>query len=90
MKDEFDVALLSCGGYGNPAINRIHDMGKSAIYVVGVLQMYFGVYGSRWERERPYDEVFKNKHWVRPTSDERPKGFENVEGLAIGNKMQIK
>jgi len=81
MKDEFDVALLSCGGYGNPAINRIHDMGKSAIYIGGVLQMYFGVYGSRWERERPLMmKLFKNKHWVRPTSDERPKGFENVEG----------
>lgn len=81
VKDEFDVALVSCGGYGNPVINRIHDMGKSAIYVGGVLQMYFGVYGSRWERERPLMmKLFKNEHWVRPTSDERPQGFENVEG----------
>ena len=56
-------------------------MGKSAIYVGGVLQMYFGVYGSRWERERPLMmKLFKNEHWVRPTSDERPQGFENVEG----------
>lgn len=81
IKDDFDVALVSCGGYGNLVLNRIHDMGKSAIYVGGVLQMYFGVYGSRWERERPLMmKLFKNEHWVRPTSDERPKGFENIEG----------
>ena len=81
VANEFDVALVSCGGYGNPVLNRIHDMGKSAIYVGGVLQMFFGVYGSRWERERPLMmRLFKNEHWVRPTRDERPQGFEGVEG----------
>lgn len=80
IKDKFDIALVSCGGYGNPVVGRIHALGKSAIYVGGVLQMYFGVYGSRWERERPLImRLFKNKHWVRPTSDERPQGFEKVE-----------
>ena len=28
-------------------------MGKPAIYVGGVLQMYFGILGQRWVRERP-------------------------------------
>jgi hypothetical protein len=80
VKDTFDVALVSCGGYGNPILGRIYDMGKSAIYVGGVLQMFFGVYGSRWERERPLVmKLFKNEHWVRPASEERPAGFEKVE-----------
>jgi len=80
VKDNFDIALVSCGGYGNPVVGRIYAMGKSAIYVGGVLQMYFGVYGARWERERPLVmRLFKNQHWVRPTSDERPQGFEKVE-----------
>ena len=80
VKDSFDVALVSCGGYGNPILGRLYEMGKSAIYVGGVLQMYFGVYGSRWERERPLVmKLFKNEHWVRPSNDERPPGFENVE-----------
>lgn len=80
IKDEFDIALVSCGGYGNPVVARIYDLDKSAIYVGGVLQMYFGVYGSRWERERPLVmRLFKNEYWVRPQPDERPDGFENVE-----------
>ena len=80
MKDDFDVALVSCGGYGCPIMGRIYDMGKSAIYVGGVLQMYFGVYGSRWEREREIAmKLFKNDKWIRPASEERPEGFENVE-----------
>jgi len=81
IKNDFDIALVSCGGYGNPILSKIYDMGKSAIYVGGVLQMYFGVYGSRWERERPtIMRLFKNEYWVRPTAQERPAGFENVEG----------
>lgn len=81
VKETFDVALVSCGGYGNPILGRIYEMSKSAIYVGGVLQMYFGVYGSRWERERPMVmKLFKNEYWVRPASEERPAGFEKVEG----------
>lgn len=80
-KGEFDIALVSCGGYGNPIVANIHKMGRSAIYIGGALQMFFGVYGARWERERPLVlRLFKNEHWTRPSEEERPKGFENVEG----------
>lgn len=80
IKDEFDIALLSCGGYGNLIAAEIFKLDKTAIYVGGVLQMYFGIYGSRWERERPdILKIYKNKHWSKPTKNERPKGFENVE-----------
>ena len=81
IRNRFDIALVSCGGYGNPVLGRLHKLGKSAIYVGGVLQMFFGVYGSRWERERPLMmKLFKNEYWVRPTENERPEGFQNVEG----------
>ena len=81
IKDTFDIALLSCGGYGNLACSEIYKMGKSAIYVGGVLQMYFGVYGHRWERERPeIMKLYKNEYWSRPKEEERPDGFTNVEG----------
>ena len=80
IKDTFDIALLSCGGYGNLACSEIYKMGKSAIYVGGVLQMYFGVYGHRWERERPeIMKLYKNEYWSRPKEEERPDGFTNVE-----------
>lgn len=83
IKDGFDVALCSCGGYGNPLLKRLYQIGKSAIYVGGVLQMYFGVYGNRWLNERPLlmkYYVEGNDAWIRPEEKDKPAGCENVEG----------
>lgn len=78
---EFDVALVSCGGYGNLVCNSIYEMGKSAIYVGGVLQMYFGVYGERWLRERKdIMKLYMNEYWSRPKEEERPSNYKNIEG----------
>jgi hypothetical protein len=80
IKDTYDVALCSCGGYGNLVCSALFDMGKSAIYVGGVLQMYFGVYGERWLREHPdIMRMYMNRHWSRPKNKEIPSGFEKVE-----------
>ena len=77
---DFDVALVSCGGYGNPICAHIYEKGKSAIYVGGVLQMYFGILGARWELERPDAvKLFQNKFWTRPSKNERPKNCKKVE-----------
>ncbi len=77
---EFDVALCSCGGYGNPLCHAIRQMGKSAIYVGGVLQMYFGVLGTRWERERPeIVEAYKTADWTRPDASGMPPGHKEIE-----------
>ena len=79
--DTFDVALVSCGGYANPICAHIFDKGKSAMYVGGVLQMYFGILGERWVKERPdIVRLFTNEHWSRPKESERPKNSKNVEG----------
>jgi len=81
IRDTYDVALVSCGGYGNLVCNAIFEQGKSAIYVGGVLQMYFGILGSRWLRERPdILRMFMNEHWTRPKDEEKPMNFSNVEG----------
>jgi hypothetical protein len=75
---EFDVALCSCGGYGNPICAFIYTLGKSAIYVGGVLQMYFGIYGTRWLKERKdVLNLYMTPEWKRPLV--KPKGFEKVE-----------
>ena len=80
IKDSFDIALVSCGGYGNLVCSHIYELGKSAIYVGGVLQMYFGILGARWKRERPdILRLYLNSAWHSPKADERPKGFENIE-----------
>lgn len=81
IKEKYDVALLSCGGYGNIISNHIYEKHhKSAIYVGGVLQMYFGIYGTRWLKERPdIIRLFINKYWKRPKESERPNGHGNIE-----------
>lgn len=77
---DFDVALLSCGGYANPIGSYIYEKGKSAIYVGGVLQMYFGILGARWEKERPdIIKLFANSHWSRPKESEKPAGSNKIE-----------
>lgn len=78
--DDFDVALLSCGGYANPIASYIFSQKKSAIYVGGVLQMYFGILGNRWIQQRPdIVTLFVNSHWKRPKESERPKNSHKVE-----------
>lgn len=75
---EFDVALCSCGGYGNPLCAFIYSLGRSAIYVGGVLQMYFGIYGDRWLREqKDAVNLYLTASWKRRSSP--PKGFEQIE-----------
>jgi hypothetical protein len=80
IKDDYDVALVSCGGYGNLVCNHIYNSGKSAIYVGGTLQMYFGILGSRWLRERSdILRMFLNEHWSRPKESEKPPGHQAIE-----------
>jgi hypothetical protein len=77
---DYDVALVSCGGYGNLVCDYIYTQGKSAIYVGGVLQMYFGIIGNRWMIERQdIIRLFLNENWTRPKNIEKPKGHANVE-----------
>lgn len=77
---EYDVALVSAGGYGNIICNYIYNKGKSAVYVGGVLQMYFGILGSRWLTDRPdVIRLFLNEYWSKPTDEEKPHGYKNIE-----------
>tara|TARA_Y100001938_G_scaffold139309_1_gene206003 strand:- start:3663 stop:4475 length:813 start_codon:yes stop_codon:yes gene_type:complete len=77
---DFDVAFLSCGCYGHPLCGYIYDeMGKSAFYVGGRLQLCFGIMGKRWESEN-FTNSLTNKYWVRPNFEEIPKNHKNIEG----------
>ena len=80
IKDDFDIALCSCGGYANLVCSEIFKLNKSAIYVGGVLQMFFGIYGTRWLKEKPEIlRIYMNKHWSRPSENEKPSGHNNIE-----------
>jgi len=81
IKETYDIALVSAGGYGNLICSHIYKTGKSAIYVGGVLQMYFGINGQRWIRERPdILRLYLNRSWSRPKEFEKPANHANVEG----------
>jgi len=55
--EDFDIALLSCGSYALPIGDFIKNkMRRGAIYVGGVLQLFFGVMGRR------YDSIFFTQH----------------------------
>ena len=75
---DFDVALLSCGPFGVPLLSTIKEMGKQGIYVGGVLQLYFGIRGNRWDTWYHYDDLY-NEYWVRPGEDNRPSGAGQYE-----------
>jgi hypothetical protein len=48
-KIDFDIALLSCGSYAGPLGVEIASMGKKAIYVGGVLNVMFNIFGQRYD-----------------------------------------
>lgn len=72
---DFDIALIGCGAYGFPIAASIKRMGKKAIHIGGATQLIFGIKGKRWENA-PYI----NEYWISPRPEDRPKGFEKVEG----------
>lgn len=76
-KINFDISLLGCGSYGIPLSNFIKtELGKSAIYIGGGLQLYFGIKGKRWDNS-PDVSKFYNEYWVRPN---KTKNSDKVEG----------
>jgi hypothetical protein len=78
-KINFDIALLGCGSYGLPLSMMIRkNLNKSAVYIGGGLQLYFGIKGKRWDNGD--DKVFYNDYWVRPSELEKPRAGNLVEG----------
>lgn len=80
MKEEikskdFDIALLGCGAYGFPLAAYIKSIGKKAVHIGGATQLIFGIKGKRWQ-----NASYINEYWVSPRPEDRPKGFEKVEG----------
>lgn len=80
-KMDFDVALIGCGGYGMSIGAFVKNvMGRQAVHLGGVTQLFFGIRGGRWE-DGPYSR-FYNKFWVRPDEAERPVNYRSHEGGA--------
>lgn len=73
-KIDFDIALIGAGAYGFPLGSFVKNMGKKALHLGGILQLFFGIRG------KYYDQFnYHNEYWTRPLEDEKPKGFKKVE-----------
>lgn len=89
----FDLALLGCGGFGMPLLAYIQKLPHkpSAIYVGGALQLYFGIYGSRWVTDPGYSawtSLYSNA-WTWPLeSDVSFSTIGLVEGSSYVKKGQ--
>ena len=81
-KQDYEICLLGCGAYGFQLASRVKQMGKIAIHMGGSLQTLFGIKGSRWDSK--YSNMY-NDAWVYPSEDEKPKGYEKVEGGCYWN-----
>lgn len=67
---DFDIALIACGSYANPIIATIKRCNKQAIYLGGMLQMYFGIIGNRWLQNNPIANHIRSRinidNFIRP------------------------
>lgn len=79
-QQNFDIALLGCGGYSLLLGAKIKKMGKSAIHLGGATQILFGIRGSRWE-DKPWFIENLNDYWTYPLAGDKPqeKAMENCE-----------
>ena len=71
---DFDIALIGAGAYGFPLGAYIKELGKKAIHIGGMLQLFFGIKGKAWNKLGVY-----NENWTSPKESERPAGYQKVE-----------
>jgi hypothetical protein len=77
-KSNFDVLLVSAGGYSFPLAAHAKEIGKIGINCGGELQLFFGVIGKRWD-DSSNVKKYRNEYWVRPSEAERPANWREIE-----------
>lgn len=76
---EYDIVLTGTGASSLPLISHAKKRKKVGIHLGGPLQLLFGIKGGRWDNG-PIGKYFYNEHWVRPSPEETPLKFKNIEG----------
>lgn len=71
---DFDIALIGAGAYGLPLGAYVKSIGKKAVHVGGILQLFFGIKGKAWNKLGIYNEA-----WTSPMETEVPQDFKKVE-----------
>ena len=77
---DFDLALVSAGGFGMLLCNFIYEKtNASVIYLGGSLQLYFGIMGKRWETNS-FIKKNMNDNWTYPLTQDKPQNINSCEG----------
>ena len=75
----FDIALVSCGGFGMLISDYIYtDLKSSVIYVGGGLQLFFGIIGNRWINS-PDIKKLMNSYWTTVLDADKPANIKLCE-----------
>ena len=71
MADDFDVALVSAGGWG-PLVQEFiaETLNKSSIYMGGALQLHFGIWGGRFFNTSSLANALATSEWTWPEKAE--------------------
>ena len=77
-KIDFDIAIVSAGGYGLPLAAHIKKTGKQAIHLAGATQLLFWIKGQRWDLRTKYSEGLYNEHWIYLPQETRPLKAEKL------------
>ena len=75
---DYDIVLTGTGASSLPLIAHAKRSNKMGIHLGGPLQLLFGIKGGRWD-QGPIGKYFYNEYWVRPSKDETPEKFKNIE-----------
>lgn len=79
----FDIALMSCGSYALPLGECISaELGRSAIYVGGILQLFFGVMGRRYEGNTALLNQLNTDKFIYPLEKQKFLPFMNVQEVS--------
>lgn len=76
---DYDIVLTGTGASSLPLTAHARASGKKGIHLGGPLQLLFGIKGRRWDNG-DIGKVFYNEYWTRPSLDETPEKFKNIEG----------
>jgi hypothetical protein len=74
----YDLVLVGAGLYSLPLVAHAVRQGKKGIHLGGATQLFFGIRGNRWDT-MPQFQRFFNEFWTRPTAEETPAQFQQVE-----------
>jgi hypothetical protein len=74
----YDVMLVGAGGLSVPLAAHARASGRIGFHLGGHTQIFFGVYGKRWDRDRLLADL-QTAAWVRPSGDEAPPTVVKVE-----------